>query len=57
MSVRYRLHDDPSPFSEGIGVVQSVAEDAAGVISLKLVDRRGDTVIVPVGDLVAAKAF
>ncbi len=38
-------------------MVQSIAPEATGGPSLKLVDRRGDTVIVPVVDLVAAKAF
>ena len=38
-------------------MVQSIAPDATGTPVLKLVDRRGGMVIVPVVDLVAAKAF
>ncbi|CAN5296203.1 hypothetical protein BH20ACT22_BH20ACT22_00970 [soil metagenome] len=38
-------------------MVQSITPDATGAPSVKLVDRRGDTVIVQVADLVAAKAF
>jgi len=57
VSARYRLHDDPSPFSEVVGMVQSISPDADGAPCLKLMDRRGDTVIVPVSDVMAAKAF
>jgi len=40
-----------------VGVVQSISPDADGAPCLKLMDRRGDTVIVPVSDVMAAKAF
>lgn len=57
MSIRYLLHDDESPFSEAVGMVQSISPEAGAAATLKLVDRRGDPIIVPLADVVAAKAF
>jgi hypothetical protein len=50
-TLRLRRHDDPShPFTEAIGVVQSVADD-----SFVIVDRRGTARTIPLADVVAAK--
>jgi ribosomal protein S12 methylthiotransferase accessory factor YcaO len=57
VSIRYRLHDDPAhPFSEAIGVVQAV-RDEAGVQQVEVLNRKGEVVIVPVTDVLAAKLF
>ena len=58
LSLRYRLHDDPAhPFSEAIGVLSSVAPDHGDRETLTIVTRRGETVHVPVSDVVAARVF
>jgi hypothetical protein len=58
VSIRFHVRDDPAyPFSEAIGVVQSVAENADGDVILTLIDRRGITRSVPIDDIIAAKLF
>ncbi|MGH2729107.1 MAG: hypothetical protein ACRDJI_00700 [Actinomycetota bacterium] len=53
VSVRYHLHGEPAhPFSEAIGMVQSVADGTVEIIT-----RRGDVRSVPVDDVIAAKVF
>ncbi|MGI8773946.1 MAG: hypothetical protein ACR2KQ_02845 [Actinomycetota bacterium] len=58
VSIRYRLHDDGAGdvFSEAIGVVMGVSEASAGSI-IKIVTKRGEVREVPVGDVVAGKAW
>jgi hypothetical protein len=54
VSIRFRLHDDPAhPFSEAVGVVQSV--DEKGDISIAT--RTGAVVTVASPDILAAKIF
>ena len=54
VSIRFRLHDDPDhPFSEAIGVIQSV--DPSGDVSI--VTRAGSAVTVSSNDIVAAKIW
>ena len=58
ISIRYKLHDDPSHgFSEAIGVVQSVRPNDVGVAELGILTRQGQTKFVPVEDVLAAKLF
>jgi ribosome maturation factor RimP len=58
VSLRYRLRGDPAhPFSEAIGVIQSVGTDEAGTDKLVILNRRADTVEVPIDDVLAAKLF
>ena len=58
LSLRYVLHDDPGhPFSEVVGVLASVAPADGGPKTLTILTRRGDTVLVPVSDVQAAKIF
>ena len=58
ISIRYKLHDDPSHgFSEAIGVVQSVRPNDSGVSELGILTRHGQTKYVPVDDVLAAKLF
>jgi len=58
VSIRYRLHDDPShSVSEAVGVVQAVGPDDEGVERVHIVNRRAEVSSVPVGDVVAAKLF
>lgn len=53
VSLRYRIEGDSShPFSEAIGVVQSVAGGAATIVG-----RRGNTSRVPLADILAGKVF
>ena len=57
VSLRFRLHGDPEhPFSEAIGVVQSVRE-VDGRDHIEVVDRRGGVVSIAVEDVLAAKLF
>ena len=57
MSLRYRTHDDPEhPFSEAIGVVQSV-DGSGDATRISIVNRRGSVTEVPIVDIEAAKAF
>jgi hypothetical protein len=53
VSVRYRLHSDPSHrFSEAIGIVASVTDTTVGIIN-----RRGQVSEVPIDDLIAGKTW
>ncbi|MGH2787573.1 MAG: hypothetical protein ACRDJV_06640 [Actinomycetota bacterium] len=58
VSLRFRLHDDPShPFSEAVGMVQSVRLGDDGTTRLTVVNRRGQVSSVALEDILAAKAF
>jgi hypothetical protein len=58
VSLRYRLHDDEShPFSEAIGMVQSVALDDEGRAVLTVVNRRGEASSMALDDILAAKSL
>jgi len=58
VSIRFRLHTDPAhPFSEAVGMIQSVTSDAEGIDSVTIVNRRGEVSSVPVNDIVAGKFF
>ena len=58
VSLRYRLHGDPShPFSEAIGLVQSVGAGEDGVVRVTIVNRRGEVTSVVTSDVLAAKVF
>jgi hypothetical protein len=58
VSLRYRLRGDEShPFSEAIGMVQSVTTDDDGTIGLTVVNRRGETTTMAIDDILAAKAL
>ena len=53
VSLRYRLHGDPDhPFSEAIGMIQSVEADV-----VEIVNRRGEVSSIAIGDILAAKLF
>jgi hypothetical protein len=57
VSVRYRLQGDPDhPFSEAVGVVASVATDGGKEV-VTIMNRRGEAVAIPAGDLLAVKVF
>ena len=57
VSLRYRLHDDPDhPFSEAIGVVMSVRDEAPDEV-ITIVDRRGQKIELPAADVLARKVF
>jgi hypothetical protein len=50
------VHDDPEhPFSEAIGVVQSV--DVSDDTKISVVNKRGSVTVVRLTDIEAAKAF
>ncbi|HYI43965.1 MAG TPA: hypothetical protein VE174_00690 [Actinomycetota bacterium] len=52
------MHTDPAhPFSEAVGMIQSVTSDAEGIDSVTIVNRRGEVSSVPVNDIVAGKFF
>jgi hypothetical protein len=58
VSIRWAVKGDPEyPFSEGVGIVQSVEPDEAGQETLTIVNRREETISVPLGDVLAAKVF
>jgi hypothetical protein len=58
VSMRLRHHGDPEhPFTEAIGVVQSVRTDADGAARLVIVDRRGAEHVHALADVLAAKIF
>lgn len=58
VSIRYRIHDDAAhPFSEAIGMIQSVDTDADGDEVMEIVNRRGEVSTVPIKDIEAAKLF
>ena len=57
VSIRYRLHDDPShPFSEAVGVVASL-DESADPVAITVLTRRGEKRVVPLEDILAAKEF
>jgi hypothetical protein len=58
VSLRYRLHGDEShPFSEAIGMVQSVDRDDDGNSILTVVNRRGEASSMALDDILAAKSL
>ena len=58
VSIRYRLHGDPDhPFSEAIGMIQSVGVGREGEEVVEIVNRRGEVATVPIEDIEAAKLF
>ena len=57
VSIRYRLHEDPEhPFSEAIGVVMTV-EGPERAERVSILTKRGETIVVSVQDILAAKEF
>jgi hypothetical protein len=57
-SMRLRNYGDPAhPFTEAVGVIQSVERADNGAVRLKLITRRGDARVAPVADILAAKIF
>jgi hypothetical protein len=57
VSLRYRLPPpSDSPFSEAIGVVASVESTESGP-SVAILTKRGETKVVPLADIEAAKVF
>lgn len=53
VSIRYRLHNDPEhPFSEAIGIVQSVHGQR-----IEITNRRGQIAAIDTSDVLAAKIF
>jgi hypothetical protein len=58
VSLRYRIHGDRShPFSEAIGMVQSVVEESDGSATLTVVNRRGEAASMLIDDILAAKSL
>ncbi len=58
VSLRYRLRGDPQhPFSEAIGVLASLEDAPDGARLLRIFNRRGNQISVPVDDILAAKIF
>jgi hypothetical protein len=58
VSLRYRLHrDEAHPFSEAIGMVQSVAPNEDGTFVLTVVNRRGEASSMALDDILAAKSL
>jgi hypothetical protein len=58
VSIRYRMHGDPRhPFSEAVGVVQAVFSGDDGVVRVSIMNRRGEEVTMPLGDILAVKVF
>jgi hypothetical protein len=57
-SLRLRNAGDPAhPFTEAVGVVQSVEPEEDGAYRLKLLTRRGDARTPRLDDILAAKIF
>jgi ribosome maturation factor RimP len=57
VSLRYRLSESSdTPFSEAIGVVASVDETDSGPV-VAILNKSGDTKVVPLADIEAAKVF
>jgi hypothetical protein len=55
--LRYRVAGDPEhPFSEAIGVVQSV-DGSGDETTIAVINRRGSVTVVRLTDIEAAKAF
>ena len=56
--MRLRNHGDPGhPFTEAVGVIQSVAPTEGGTVMLTVVGRRGEVRTAAVADVLAAKIF
>jgi hypothetical protein len=54
VSIRYRTKGDPAhPFSEAIGLVQSVSDTDV----VTIVGRRGKVIEVPIGAFIAGKVW
>ncbi len=56
VSIRYLLHDADHPFSEAIGVVQSV-RDVDGGQQVEILNKRGEVASFAARDVLAAKLF
>lgn len=57
VSLRYRLRDDPEhPFSEAIGVVQSVNGEGED-LRISIVNRKAEVTVVSLADIEAAKLW
>ncbi len=57
-SMRLRNPGDPThPFTEAVGVIQSVERDEDGAFRLKLITRRGEARAAAIVDILAAKIF
>ena len=58
VSIRFRVLNDPEhPLSEAIGVVMAVKSDETGRPIVSIVNRRGETVEVPIENVLAGKAW
>ena len=57
VSIRFRLPDADTPFSEAIGVVSGVGAGPDGSTAVSILTKRGETKSVPLADIEAAKAF
>jgi hypothetical protein len=56
--MRLRNRNDPRhPFTEAVGVIQSVAQDDAGRTTVTVVSRRGEIRSAAIEDVLAAKIF
>jgi hypothetical protein len=56
VSLRYRLRGDPAhPFSEAVGMVSFVGLGEGSRVVVKVVNRRGETVVVGLEDVLAAR--
>ena len=57
VSLRYRLPaPSETPFSEAIGVVAAVTDEGSGT-AISVLSKRGETNVVPLADIEAAKVF
>ena len=57
VSLRYRLPaESDTPFSEAIGVVAAIEDSSLGP-ALSILTKRGETRVVPLADIEAAKVF
>ena len=58
ISVRFHLRDGSgSPFSEAIGVVVGVEEEAEGGARIRILSKRGKETELAAGDVIAGKVF
>jgi hypothetical protein len=54
--MRLRNPGDPThPYTEAVGVIQSVERDQDGAFHLKLITRRGEARAAAIADILAAK--
>ena len=57
ISIRYRLQSDPHhQFSEAVGVVMGVETSERGEL-VRILNKRGEQVVVATADVVARKTF